>query len=354
MYTVEKDLKKSEKTKQMQQNSDFRHWQSIGAFFIVSILLGSIPPITKWTILYINPTAILAVRYIIALALFMPWIGKFILSLNSTQNPLAVGTIGSIDFSNISENEVGIRNIGLIKNSVLFRDGLILGILTFGIHLGLSIGVQTISANRTSFIFGLCAVFVSVLELIYRKRFIPRIFGAAILAFGGSSLMFWEQSYEPVIGSLWVLGAIVCEAIILFLLEDIAPRHDPVTLSILRLGTATTLAMFIAIPELPNQLAVIVANWIPLLYLGVVTAAITWLVIFALKSLPASEAALIQTSEPVFGTIISFLVLGESFGWRGLMGSGLILIGTTLAVLNSSNGLAEKNNLLPSMKEYNV
>lgn len=68
-------------------------------------------------------------------------------------------------------------------------------------------------------------------------------------------------------------------------------------------------------------------NWIPLLYLGVVTAAITWLVVFALQSVPATEAALIQNLEPVFGAMISFLVLGESFGWRGLMGSGLILIG---------------------------
>ncbi len=348
---MEKDLKKFEQNKQMQENFEFRRWQSIGAFFIVSILLGSIPPITKWTILYINPKAILALRYIIALALFMPWIGKFILSLNSIQNQSALGKIGSIDLSNTLQNNVGIRKIGSTENNVLFRDGLILGILTFGIHLGLTIGVQTISANRTSFLFGLCAIFVSVLELIYRKRFIPRIFAAAILAFGGSSLMFWEQSYEPLIGSLWVLGAIACEATILFLLEDIAPRHDPVTLSILRLGTATTLAMFIAVPELANQLAVIAANWIPLLYLGVVTAAITWLVIFALKSLPANEAALIQTSEPVFGAIISFLVLGESFGWRGIIGSGLILIGTTLAMLNSSNELAEKKQLISKCEE---
>jgi drug/metabolite transporter (DMT)-like permease len=111
-------------------------------------------------------------------------------------------------------------------------------------------------------------------------------------------------------------------------------------LSILRLSVAATLALLLAIPELSNQLTTIQENWMPLLYLGAVTAATSWLVIFALQTLAATEAALIQALEPVFGAIISFVLLGEIFGWRGLIGSGTILIGTVLAILTISDALA--------------
>jgi hypothetical protein len=246
---LQQKSKKYQKMRQMQQNSDFRRWQSSIYLFIVSIVYGSVPPVTKWTISSLNPTVILTVRYTIALALFMPWIARVILNLNPIQERVATETIGSIDLSNLSQHAPGIRGIKSRSNNVLLRDGLGLGILTFGIHLCLSIGVQTISA-RTSFLFGLCAIFVSLLDFIYRQRFFPQIFVAAILAFGGSSLMAWEQSYEPLIGSLWILGAIGCEVTLLILLEDIAPRHDPLMLSVFRLVVPTTLALFLAMPEL--------------------------------------------------------------------------------------------------------
>ncbi|NET17451.1 MAG: DMT family transporter [Okeania sp. SIO1H6] len=137
------------------------------------------------------------------------------------------------------------------------------------------------------------------------------------------------------------MGAITCEATILILLEDMAPRHDPLMLSILRLSVAATLAILIAIPELSNYLTAIQENWMPLLYLGVVTAATSWLITFALQTLPAVEAALIQALEPVFGAIISFVLLGEIFGWRGLVGSGLVLTGTILAIFITSNRLTD-------------
>lgn len=138
--------------------------------FIVSIVYGSVPPVTKWTISSLNPTVILTVRYTIPLALFMPWIARVILNINPIQDRVATETIGSIDLSNLSQHAPGIRGIKSRSNNVLLRDGLVLGILTFGIHLCLSIGVQTISANRTSFLFGLCAIFVCLSFRLYLSQ----------------------------------------------------------------------------------------------------------------------------------------------------------------------------------------
>jgi drug/metabolite transporter (DMT)-like permease len=236
--------------------------------------------------------------------------------------------------------------ISLKINKTLLGNGCILGLLMYGVNLGCSFGVQTISANRTSFLFGLCVVFVPLFDLLYRKRFSLRVFLAAILALSGSGLMSWEQSNEPLIGTLWVLGAVACESLLLITLEDITDSYHPFLLSLVRLGVAALLSLGVSIHEFSDQLPIIQANWLPLLYLGAATAAIAYLVTFALQTLSAVEAALIQGLEPIFGALISFGVLGEVFGLRCWVGSVLILIGITLAVLAPLGGSTEKTYLI--------
>ncbi len=329
------------------QSLELKRWQAIIAFLIVVILVGSLPPVTKQAVFYLKPNVQLAVRYIIALFFFIPWIVNITLNFKPIRSWKS--RIGF--FSNRHIKGCDVHDFledttpETFSNNQLLRDGIFLGILTFFVHAFLSFGVKTISANRASFFFGLCVVFVTLLDLIYRKRFSLQIFFAAALAFTGSGLMSWEQSSEPLIGSLFVLGAVACEAIFLVLLEDIAPRHHPLTLSVVRLGVATALALVFAAAELPNQLTVIQSNFAPLLYLGFATAAISWLIIFALQTLPAFEASLIQGLEPVFGAVISFVLLGEVFGLRGLIGSGLILTGTLLVILTPATEMRRGKEL---------
>ncbi|MEC4815366.1 MAG: DMT family transporter [Scytonema sp. PMC 1069.18] len=318
-----------------QKKSELQHWHSIIAFFLVAILFGSIPPVTKFAIASMSPAVLLSTRYTIAVFLFIPLIVKSVLNYNPIH--LCRSQLPALP---MISTEIIVPETNSVVSQALLKDSVVLGILTFGIHLCLSFGVQTISANRASFLFGLCIILTSLLDFIYHKRFSLRIFSAAVISFGGSGLMSWEQSHEPIIGTLWLLGAIACEATLLILLEDMAPRHDPLILSILRLSVAALFSLLLAIPELSNQLTIIQDNWMPLLYLGAVTAATSWLVIFALQTLLAAEAALIQALEPVFGAMISFILLGEVFSWRGLVGSGLILTGIVLAILTTSNGLA--------------
>ncbi|HAC65373.1 MAG TPA: hypothetical protein DCF68_18050 [Cyanothece sp. UBA12306] len=264
---------------------------------------------------------------------------------NAIESDIAINTFALSNLSGILP--ISLTRNNLPANSKLLRDGLILGCLTFGIHLGLSFGVQTISANRTSFLFGLCVIFVALLDLLYRKRFSLKVLLATILAFSGSALMSWEQNSEPLIGTLWILGAVACEATMLIILEDISSNHDPLDLSLVRLGVAAILALGFGLNHFSDQLLIIQSHWVPLFYLGAATAATTWLVIFALQTLPAVEASLIQGLEPIFGTVISFVVLGEVFGFRGVIGSMLILIGTAIAILaplRKSMGINQLNH----------
>lgn len=262
------------------QASVSKGWQGIIAFLIVAILFGSEPAITKQVVFSVTPTALVAIRSFFALIIFLPWIIKIFLNLRPIQiwkNQLTGQTLNL----NVLAGETPQGD--WVISRTLLQDSCLLGVLTFGAYFCLALGVQSISANRASFLLGLCVIVVMLLDLVFRKLFSLRIFLAAILAFGGSGLMFWEQSSEPLIGSFWILAGVLCEAIILILLEDIAARHHALTLSVVRQGVATIPALLVAGAELSRQIPAIQANLLPLSYLGAMTAATTWLIVFALQ-----------------------------------------------------------------------
>lgn len=163
------DLDYWEKVKKIQTppNSSINYWQSVIAFLIVAILLGSLPCVTKQVVFYLTPPVQLSMRYMIALLFFIPSIIQIIVDLRwlpVSKNPIIPDiTTNSSNLSNLLKISSPSRTI---YNGKLLRDGLILGLLTFGIHISLSFGVQTISANRASFLFGLCVIFVALLDLL--------------------------------------------------------------------------------------------------------------------------------------------------------------------------------------------
>ena len=98
----------------------------------------------------------------------------------------------------------------------------------------------------------------------------------------------------------------------------------PELLAVAREGGAAGLAGFAA--DLPWALGV---------YMGVATTALTlWMEARAMKVVSAPTAALIYSSEPLWGAGLAFLVLGERWGPTGGAGAALILaasLGSQLA-----------------------
>ncbi|GAB0494910.1 hypothetical protein MMPV_006207 [Pyropia vietnamensis] len=62
-----------------------------------------------------------------------------------------------------------------------------------------------------------------------------------------------------------------------------------------------------------------------------VSATTTWLQTAGQRVVPASEAAIIYATQPLWASAFAAVVLGESFGWRGVLGGLLILVGVVLA-----------------------
>jgi len=76
----------------------------------------------------------------------------------------------------------------------------------------------------------------------------------------------------------------------------------------------------------------IIKAWIPILYGGLFSVGIAYTIqIFAQKKANPAHAAIILSLEGVFAVIGGWLILGESLGFKGLLGCSLMLSGMFLS-----------------------
>jgi len=97
--------------------------------------------------------------------------------------------------------------------------------------------------------------------------------------------------------------------------------------------------LFTAIAGFPFVLkeAWTVTNWLIILYLGVFQIGLSFLFFSAaIKHIPALEATLISTLEPVLNPIWVFLFIGEQPGLFALIGGVIVLSGVALNAISSS------------------
>jgi drug/metabolite transporter (DMT)-like permease len=101
--------------------------------------------------------------------------------------------------------------------------------------------------------------------------------------------------------------------------------------------------------EIVDQLAGL--PWGLLLYMGLATTAFTlWVEINALKDVAAPIAALIYTSEPLWGALFAWTLLGEHWGPTGWVGAFLIVTASLGAQLNSAEKTEEDEEERASVK----
>jgi len=115
----------------------------------------------------------------------------------------------------------------------------------------------------------------------------------------------------------------------------------PEVTEVLRGGGPAGLAHFVA--GLP---------WAAAVYMGVATTALTlWMEARAMKVVSAPMAALIYSSEPLWGVSLSFLVLGERWGSTGWVGAALILGSSVASQITGDKTLAEGTENAPQKQE---
>jgi drug/metabolite transporter (DMT)-like permease len=209
--------------------------------------------------------------------------------------------------------------------------GASLGLQFIGTHLSTAVNASLVTSASPLFIF-----FFGVLLLGEKPT--PERIGALVLAFlGVIAVIDPKQAVlgtEVALGNLILLGAALTWGLYSVLVKRISIQIGTMEFSVLAfLGGLLLSAPITILKDNPGWFQFMTPGlWLGVLYLGVVSTGLAmYLWNYSLAMLDAGLVSLLFFAQPVVGTILGALLLGETLTsafWLGamLIGAGLILV----------------------------
>lgn len=257
---------------------------------------------------------------------------------------LAPGAIGTLKKSKI--------DIETVKAAVACGSWVAFG------YLGQTLGLLTTTASKSCVICSMNCVFVAVVAEVWRvsrsavetKFDYSRLVPAAIAVLGVAIIELQGAGGAPTIGDALSFAQPIGFGMGYLTLEDIMVKKPeaglPVSTIKLTVVFLASLLMYeltplfdgatdfaLTIPDMSPILAS-PAAMAGILYTGLITtAAALWVESIAFTKVPATDASIILTTEPLIAASISAIALGERFGNSDYVGASLIFGACALAVI---------------------
>jgi drug/metabolite transporter (DMT)-like permease len=208
-----------------------------------------------------------------------------------------------------------------------WRLGIELSLWLFAGYAAQSIALRYTSVNRCAFITAMYVVLTPLIAAIAGHKVRIIVWISALISLGGCALLCGEGG-GPNLGDFWSFLTAITWAVYIYRIEAVAAQIPALPLAIAQLiPIALFSAAWFAIA--PGQTPHI--HWPLIIYLGLAaTAATTCLQAVAQQVVPAPQAAVIFTLDPVFAAIFGFIFLREHLSLRESTGAILIIIAAIL------------------------
>lgn len=239
--------------------------------------------------------------------------------------------------------------------------------VSFG-YLGQTLGLLTTTASRSCVICTLHCVFVAgLVELMkvqdsmskgLEKEFeFMKLAPAAVAVLGVTIVELKGAGGAPTIGDLLSFAQPIGFGMGYIQLEKLVRKKPdaglPISAIKLIMVALFSFGMFELFPLLQHEaflpripdFSPILSSPLALggiLYTGLVTTAFAlWIESIAFKRVPATDASIILTTEPLFAALVGALTLGETFGVSDYIGATLIIGACAVAVLLNDEQVEE-------------
>lgn len=211
------------------------------------------------------------------------------------------------------------------------------GILEPGLtYLFFTLGLTLTSASGATLIMATEPVIVIVLAWwLLRERITPRLWLLIAAVMFGTLLVTLEGSGEGaqnLLGDLFIVFGTLSTALYTIFSRAGARQMPPLLLATLQ-QTCGLLFVLLLMPVewlsigIPQLAALPLHVWLIVIFTGISQGALAfWLYLWALKVIPATQAALVLTLIPIFGVSSAALLLGEQMTWLQVSGGVLILM----------------------------
>lgn len=196
-------------------------------------------------------------------------------------------------------------------------------------------GLQYTSVGHSAFLNALHVVIVPVIYAAAQHRVRPLTWFCALTALAGTGLLCGEKASLNV-GDLWTIASAAAWAVYIVRLGMFSARWPVLPLTAVQLLAVCLCCLLWAILDGQAAGAVLAAvpwkTWALILYLGLIATAIPTIIqTFAQRYVIAPQAAVIFTMEPVWAVVFAFLIFHQMLGFVGIIGAALITAAALLS-----------------------
>lgn len=196
-------------------------------------------------------------------------------------------------------------------------------------------GITTSGAGKASFITALYVVLVPIAgALLFRRRIGWHLWVAVAIALAGLSLITLSGDLRLATGDILLLLCAVCFCGQILLVDHFLPGSDGIRLSMVQFATSAVLNAVFALLFEKVSFPAIGGAILPLLFLGVMSSGCAYtLQILGQRYCPPTPAAILMSTEALFGVLGATLVLGEILSLREYIGCGVMFLAIILSQL---------------------
>ena len=206
------------------------------------------------------------------------------------------------------------------------------------------VGLQYTTPSKNAFLTALNVVMVPFISFILlRKKISRKSIAGAAMAIVGVGLLSLEKNMSLSMGDALTLVCAVGFAFQIFFTSEFVKKYRAVVLNFIQMLTAVLLSAACLFLFGETDFLVTPQGWLSVLYLGVVSTALCYLLQTASqKYVDETKSAIILSMESVFGTLFSILILHEQVTLRMVCGCIIILAAVIVSNLADTQEVQEQ------------
>lgn len=227
---------------------------------------------------------------------------------------------------------------GMTKEEV--RAGALMGTALFvGFALQI-VGLQYTTPSKNAFLTALNVVIVPFIAfLILKKKIGLKGIIGALMAVVGVGLLSLDSNFSLGLGDGLTIICAVGFAFQIFFTSEFVKKYRATALNFIQMLTAFILSFISMFAFGETSFEVTTKGWMSVLYLGVISTTLCYLLQTASQRyVDETKAAIILSMESVFGTLFSILILHEVITLRMVIGSVVILAAVIISNLSEAQG----------------
>ena len=229
------------------------------------------------------------------------------------------------------------KKLRLISKSVFWKGSILGAILFIGFTLQ-TLGLEYTTPSKNAFLTAINVIIVPIIAyIIYRRRFDRFEILAAVIAIVGIAFLSLQDSFTINFGDILSILCAIAFAFDIFYTNVFVKKEDALALTIVQFIVASILSWIgvLALGEIPASAST--EGVLVIIYLAVFCT----LVAYACQNIgmqyaDPTKSALILSTESIFGTLLSVLLLGEILTGRMILGCLLIFVAIIIAEVKPS------------------